>query len=45
LKGLNKELRTEVFLVKTSNVDFEEQKGASGKAYLPRMKSRIWKKI
>ena len=46
LKDLNKELRTEVFLVKTPDVDFEDQKkGASGKAYLPEIESRIWEKI
>jgi hypothetical protein len=46
LKDLNKELRTEVFLIKTINVDFEAQKRrASGKAYLPEIKSHIWEKI
>ena len=46
LKGLNKELQTEVFLIKTIDVDFDDQKRrASGKAYLPEIKSHIWKKI
>ena len=45
LENLNKELRTEVFLVKTPDVDFEDQKGASGKAYLPEIETHIWKKI